>query len=82
MNKPSECPGRRVELPVTDRPGVNARYNASRECLQAAGELLGFEVENTARLGYLHQLRIDAYGAQHTGERTPAITTIFALDGL
>jgi hypothetical protein len=44
--------------------------------------LLGFEVENAARLGDLHQLRIDAYGAQHAGEHTPAIGTIVPLNGL
>lgn len=82
MNEPRECPGCRVELPVTDWPGGSPKANASPECQQVAGELLGFEVENAARLGYLHQLRIDAYGAQHAGEHTPAIGTIFALNGL
>ena len=47
-----------------------------------AGELLGFEVEHAARLGYLHQLRIDAYGAQHVNPAGPRIGPVFALNGL
>jgi hypothetical protein len=51
VNEPRECPGCRVELPVTDWPGGSPKANASPECQQVAGELLGFEVENAARLG-------------------------------
>lgn len=47
-----------------------------------AGELLGFEVENAAWFGYLHQLRIDAYGAQHVNPDAPRIGSVFALNGL
>ncbi|GAA3139583.1 hypothetical protein GCM10010530_69620 [Kribbella aluminosa] len=47
-----------------------------------SGELLGFEVGNAARLGYLHQLRIDAYGAQHVHPDAPRIGPLFALNGL
>jgi hypothetical protein len=75
------CPGCRAVLPRSDWPG-EAKYNASPECIEVAGQLLGYEVEHSARLGYLHQLRIDAYGAQHCGPRTPAINTVFALNGL
>ena len=76
------CPGCRIDLPVTDWPGGNPKYNASAECAQVAGELLGFEVEHMVELGHLHQLRIDAYGGQHVGEQTPSIGAVFALNGL
>jgi hypothetical protein len=76
------CPGCRVELPVTDWPGGTTKYNASPECAEVAGELLGFELEHLAELGRLHQLRIDAYAAQHVGPRSPAIGAVFALNGL
>jgi len=82
MSDTTVCPGCRVELPRSDWPGGNSRFNATAECAEAAGELLGFETEHQARLGQLHQLRIDAYGAQHTGPQTPPITTVFALNGL
>jgi hypothetical protein len=71
-----------VELPVTDWPGGSKKNNASPECAEVAGELVGFEVEHQAELGHLHQLRIDAYGAQHVGPQSPAIGVIFALNGL
>jgi hypothetical protein len=76
------CPGCRVELPVTNWPQDTTKYNASPECAEVAGELLGFELEHVTELGHLHQLRIDAYGAQHVGPRTAAIGTVFALNGL
>jgi Family of unknown function (DUF5946) len=75
------CPGCDVRLPVSDWPAEPKRH-ASPACLEVAGELLGFEVEHQAELGHLHQLRIDAYGAQHCGPDTPAIGTVFALNGL
>jgi hypothetical protein len=50
--------------------------------LEIAGELLGYEVEHSAQLGYLHQLRIDAYGAQHVAPDAPRIGRVFALNGL
>lgn len=78
----TRCPGCRIELPRSDWPGGNPKYRASAECQESAGGLLGYEVEHLDRLGHLHQLRIDAYGAQHTGEATPPITTVFALNGL
>ncbi|GAA1603403.1 hypothetical protein GCM10009742_59780 [Kribbella karoonensis] len=68
-------------LPRSAWPGTT-KYNATPECAEAAGELLGFEIANTARLGYLHQLRIDAYGAQHVHPDAPPIGPVFALNGL
>jgi hypothetical protein len=77
----SRCPGCGVELPATQWPDA-PKYNASPECLKVAGDLLGFEVEHQLRLGYLHQLRIDAYGAQHVRVGAPRIGPVFALNGL
>ncbi|GAA1680555.1 hypothetical protein GCM10009745_25720 [Kribbella yunnanensis] len=77
----SRCPGCRVELPISQWPET-PKYNASPECLQVAGDLLGFEIEHQLRLGYLHQLRIDAYGAQHVRVGAPRIGPVFALNGL
>ncbi|WP_112248375.1 DUF5946 family protein [Kribbella monticola] len=76
------CPGCQAVLPLSDWPGASSGYNASPECAEVAGQLLGFEVDHQAALGHLHQLRIDAYGAQHVGPQTRPITTIFALNGL
>ena len=87
MNSPDDthqsrrCPGCGADLPLSDWPG-EAKYNASPECLEVAGELLGYEIEHSVELGYLHQLRIDAYGAQHVGPDQPPIGPVFALNGL
>jgi hypothetical protein len=75
------CPGCRAVLPRSEWPET-PKYNATAECAEVAGELLGFEVANVTRLGYLHQLRIDAYGAQHVNPEAPRIGPMFALNGL
>jgi hypothetical protein len=75
------CPGCGAVLPTSQWP-ENPKYNASRECAEVAGQLLGYEVEHSARLGYLHQLRIDAYGGQHVDVNGPRIGPVFALNGL
>ncbi|MFK4082741.1 DUF5946 family protein [Kribbella sp. NPDC020789] len=77
----TRCPGCRAELPVTAWP-ENPKINASAECLRAAADLLGFELEHQTRLGYLHQLRMDAYHAQHVRKGAPRIGPVFALNGL
>ena len=81
LEKESACPGCGAVLPRSDWPG-KAKNTASPECLEVAGELLGYELEHAARLGYLHQLRIDAYGAQHVSPDAPRIGPVFALNGL
>ena len=87
MNAPDDthestrCPGCGAVLPRSDWP-EEPRYNATRECAEVAGQLLGHEVEHAARLGHLHQLRIDAYGAQHVKPGAPRIGPVFALNGL
>ncbi|MFG1909314.1 DUF5946 family protein [Kribbella sp. NPDC048928] len=87
MNSPDDtpgstvCPGCGSVLPSSGWPEA-PKYNATPECAEVAGELLGYEVQNAARLGYLHQLRIDAYGAQHVAPDGPRIGPVFALNGL
>lgn len=74
------CPGCGVSLPVSDwQP--DGRYNASAECWQLYGELSAY----TLAQGYdvfIHQLAVDAYGAQHSGASVRPIATAFALIGL
>lgn len=76
------CPGCKAVLPHSEWTGGSDKLYASAECHEVASGVLGFETEHLAALGHLHQLRIDAYGAQHCGPRTPAIGTVFALNGL
>ncbi|MFB6721463.1 DUF5946 family protein [Kribbella sp. NPDC056345] len=77
----TRCPGCRAELPVSEWP-ENPKINASAACLKVSGDLLGFELEHQLKLGYLHQLRMDAYHAQHVRVGAPRIGPVFALNGL
>jgi len=70
-----------VELPAAPWP-ENPKLNASTACLRVAADLLGFELEHQPQLGYLHQLRMDAYHAQHVRAGAPKIGPVFALNGL
>lgn len=75
-----ECPGCGVRLPISDA-FADERYNASAECWQLYGELTAY----TLSRGYgdfIHQLLVDAYGAQHVGKQTKPIGITFALIGL
>lgn len=76
------CPGCRVELPDERGTDREARYNASPECLRLCGEVVVFNHAHPAELAVWHQTCVDAYGAQHVGEHTPAIGVAFALNGL
>lgn len=74
------CPGCGVRLPVSDAQ-PDGRYNASAECWQLYGELSAY----TLARGYapfIHQLAVDAYCAQHSGDNVRPIATTFALIGL
>jgi hypothetical protein len=51
-------------------------------CWERYGEVVGRAYGQPAEMGRWHQTCVDAYGAQHTGAMTPAITTAFALIGL
>lgn len=75
------CPGCGVQLPASET-APEPRSNASAECRQLYGEVLGNEADNLAQLGRLHQLTVDAYGSQHGGPPTPPIATAFGLIGL
>ena len=77
----SVCPGCGVRLPISADAQADARYNASAECLRLYGELSAY----TLSRGYgefIHQLAVDAYGAQHAGESSRPIGPAFALIGL
>lgn len=54
---------------------------ASAECLEVCGEVTGFALD-TSGLMQVHQLSVDAYGAQHGGGGTPPIRLAFSLVGL
>jgi len=58
------------------------RSLASAACHALYGEVAGYESQHLVELGRWHQLLVDAYAAQHAGERTPLIGTAFALIGL
>jgi hypothetical protein len=74
------CPGCGVRLPVSEAY-PDARYNASAECLQLYGELSAYTL-TWGDTDFIHQLAVDAYAAQHSGEGMRPITTTFALVGL
>jgi hypothetical protein len=77
----STCPGCGVVLPGSGEPW-DPRSLASEACHGLYGEVAGYESQHVVELGRWHQLLVDAYAAQHAGERTPAIGTAFALIGL
>lgn len=80
MNGWTACPGCRLELPTEDRERDH-RVNASPECLHVYGEVTGFATQHPP-LMRLHQLTVDAYGAQHGAGGTPPIRLAFSLVGL
>ncbi|HEY8448971.1 MAG TPA: DUF5946 family protein [Bacillota bacterium] len=71
------CPGCGVELTDRHLP-VADPYHASGECWELYGALTA---DNLGRpdATFVHQLCVDAYAAQHVGNRTKPITTVFAL---
>lgn len=75
------CPGcglRSMEPGIElDRP-----LNASAACWGLHAELVGFELAHVARLGRLHQLTVDAYGAAHAGPPTGRRYVAYSLVGL
>ena len=74
------CPGCLLRLPDRNlNPDV--RFNASGECSQLYYEITYYTLSKNDP-GFIHQLVVDAYAAQHTGERTRTITNVFALVGL
>lgn len=73
-------PGCQAVLPVQNLP-TNPRYHASSECWASFGELSAYNIEH-AEPTFLHQLAVDAYGAQHAGGQSRPITTTFSLIGM
>jgi hypothetical protein len=80
MNRLVKCPGCGAELPDRQLP-MSDRYMASGECWALYGELSASNMERMD-LSFIHQMCVDAYGAQHTGALVKPITTVFALVGL
>lgn len=76
----STCPGCGFRLPASHRLG-DSRYNASPECWQLYGELLGYTLTRADR-EFIHQYAVDAYAAQHATLTAPTIGAAFALIGL
>lgn len=74
------CPGCGLRLPRSDAP-VDESVFASPECLSLRGELTGYTVMRGDR-EFIHQLLVDAYGAQHASEESRPIGVAFALIGL
>ncbi|MDQ6833677.1 MAG: DUF5946 family protein [Chloroflexota bacterium] len=74
------CPGCAARLPISEAH-ADGRYNASPECRERYGELSAYTVTRGGA-GFIHQLAVDTYGAQHVGEHVRPITVAFALIGL
>ena len=75
-----DCPGCGVRLPATAAQ-PDERYNASAECWQLYGELTAYTLTR-GYVEFIHQLAVDAYGAQHVGEHARPVGVAFALIGL
>lgn len=81
----SVCPGCGARLPINADAQPGARYNASAECWALYGELTAYTVARGDWDGageFIHQLAVDAYGAQHVRENARPIGPAFALIGL
>lgn len=74
------CPGCGLSLPSLG-PRASGNFNNSAECGQRYDELSAFTL-SLADPTFLHQLAVDAYGAQHADGKSPSIRTAFALAGL
>jgi Family of unknown function (DUF5946) len=77
----SACPGCGAVLADDDWP-LRRKLKASPACWHVYTTVVGHESEHLVELGGLHQLTVDAYGAQHAGEGSPAIGLPFSLIGL
>jgi hypothetical protein len=74
------CPGCGLELPGRDLEPAE-QFNASGECLHMFYNLTCWtRVQGDQK--FIHQHAVDAYAAQHSGEKMRPITTWFALIGL
>jgi Family of unknown function (DUF5946) len=75
------CPGCGLQLPAIDWC-TDGRLQNSPECWQVYTELVGRTMSTATPAGAVHQLSIDAYGAQHAGAAVAPISTVFSLIGL
>ena len=75
-----DVPGCGLTLPA-DSAATDRRVNASAECLHVYAEVAGFASQHLPLL-QLHQLTVDAYGAQHGGGGVPPIRLAYSLVGL
>lgn len=79
------CPGCGARLPISADAQPDPHYDASAECLQLYGELSAYTVTrgDWADAGeFIHQMLVDAYGAQHVTDNARPIGPAFALIGL
>jgi len=61
---------------------LHPRSNASEACWQLFGEVAAYQLGHLTTLGRVHQLMVDAYGAQHAGASASRKGVAFALIGL
>jgi hypothetical protein len=76
----SICPGCHLELPDRDLDPPD-RFSASGECFQLFSDLSCYTVSKRDA-EFINQHAVDAYEAQHAGDRTKNITVVFGLIGL
>jgi hypothetical protein len=78
----TDCPGCGVRLPRVE-DNRDGRYNASAACWRLNGELNAYTLTRGDReSAFIHQLQVDAYGAQHAVVSGRPIGLAFALIGL
>jgi hypothetical protein len=78
----SGCPGCGARLPV-EGGSPDSRYNTSAACWLLNGELNAYTLARGDReSSFIHQLAVDAYGAQHVAVDSRPIGLAFALIGL
>jgi hypothetical protein len=78
---PSICPGCGLRATPGGIP-LDRALNASPECWALRAEVAGFELSDPSLIGRVHQLTVDAYGAQHAGGPTSRIYVAYSLVGL
>lgn len=74
------CPGCGLELPQ-DKGETPERYHASAACWALFMELSAAQLSE-GDYTFIHQMALDAYGAQHSGGMSRNITTAYSLIGL
>jgi len=71
------CPGCGLKLPSPDG-ALDERYHATWACRELLSELTAYTLA-LRDPGFIHQLAIDAYLAQHVGPHIKPIGIVFAL---